>query len=69
MATRFAGDFFGASLREIPDESTLFKYFPSLKDTYKRAREESDAKNQPRLTGNVRGAQAFAGFKTFEVPR
>lgn len=69
MAIRFAGDFFGASLEETPDESTLFKYFPSLKDTFKYAKQASDTKNEPRLTGNVRGAKAFAGFKTFEAPR
>jgi hypothetical protein len=69
MATRFAGDFFGASLTEIPDESTLFKYFPGLRDTYKQTKQASDTKNEPRLTGNVRGTKAFAGFKTFEAPK
>lgn len=69
MATRFAGDFFGVPLSVGTDESELVKYFPGLKDTYKYAQKPEGEGRGPRLTGNLRGSQAFAGFKLFEAPK
>lgn len=69
MATRFAGDFFGVPLSIETDQSELVKYFPGLGDTYKYAKKSEGEKQGPRLTGNLRGAQAFAGFKLFETPK
>jgi len=76
MATRYAGDYFGVSLEDSSDSSKLLEYFPGLRNTYKKksaeAKErlyEEDPSNEPRLTGNLRAAARFPGFKTFEAPR
>jgi len=65
---RFAGDYFGAPIATEEDGSELLKRFPELRDTFKNVKQSANAKNEPRLTGNVKGARAFAGFKTFEAP-
>jgi len=69
MATRFAGDFFGVPLSQETDESELVKYFPGLKDTFRSTRQTEADKKGPRLTGNLQGSRAFAGFKLFEAPK
>jgi hypothetical protein len=69
MATRFAGDFFGVPLSQGTDESELVKYFPGLRDTYHFIRQTENDKKGPRLTGNLQGSRAFAGFKLFEAPK
>lgn len=69
MATRFAGDFFGVPLSQEADESQLVRYFPGLKDTYRFARQTEEDKKGPRLTGNLQGPRAFAGFRLFDAPR
>lgn len=66
---RFAGDFFDVPAEQQADQSKLFEYFPGLRDTFKYAQRQQDDKNSPRLTGNLKGSRAFAGFKLFEAPK
>ena len=76
MATRYAGDYFGIAVDDSTDASTLMEYFPDLRETYRkkaktepqRPEEQKNSRNEPRLTGNLRAAKQFAGFKTFEAP-
>lgn len=76
MASRYAGDYFGVAIDDSTDASKLMEYFPSLRETYKRKtktepqrpEEQKNSRNEPRLTGNLRAAKQFAGFKTFEAP-
>lgn len=66
---RFAGDFFGVPSEQEPDQSKLLQYFPSLKNTFNYAQQPQKDKNTPRLTGNLQGSRAFAGFKLFETSK
>lgn len=76
MASRYAGDYFGVAIDDSTDASKLMEYFPSLRETYKRKtktepqrpEKQKNSRNEPRLTGNLRAAKQFAGFKTFEAP-
>lgn len=52
MATRFAGDYFGISQADFSDTSELLKYFPDLRDTYKRIKTKENEDKGPKITGN-----------------
>ena len=66
---RYAGDYFGVALEPEGSSSSslLLTYFPTLRNTYKK-KTKTEAKG-PALTGNVRAAQEFGGFKLFEAPK
>ena len=66
---RFAGDYFGAPIATEEGGSELLTRFPELRSTFKSVKQSANTKKEPRLTGNVKGARAFAGFKIFEAPK
>jgi hypothetical protein len=66
MAVRYAGDYFGISLAEPEDKSSvLLGYYPELRNPAKAA--EGADKNEARLVGGVQAPKTFTGFKTFEA--
>lgn len=62
MATRYAGDYFGLSMSDVSDSdsSKLMSYFPALRSTYSKKKEENSG---PVLFGGVSGVKPFGGFK------
>lgn len=72
MATRFAGDFFGAAMvgPDTDKGSLLLDYFPELRRAKKQSNEEEDAGEDTGSARSFRGRQAvtpFTGYKTFEA--
>jgi len=72
MATRFAGDFFGAALTgpEADQGSLLLDYFPELRKAKKKSNKEEEAVEDTGEARSFRGRQAvapFTGYKTFET--
>lgn len=64
MATRYAGDYFGISLAQPEDQSSvLLDYYPELRNP---AKAKSDATGA-RSYGGTEAAKVFTGFKTFEA--
>lgn len=63
MATRYAGDYFGISLAQPEDKSSvLLDYYPELR---KPATSKGDVTGA-RSYGGAEAAKVFTGFKTFE---
>lgn len=62
MATRYAGDYFGLSMGDMSDSdsSKLMSYFPALRSTYSKKKQEDGG---PVLFGGVSGVKPFGGFK------
>ncbi len=66
MATRYAGNYFGISLREPGDEgSVLLGYYPELRSPGKAP---EDQEKGARGLGGTQAVKVFSGFKTFEAP-
>lgn len=66
---RYAGDYFGVAIEpeDSSSSSLLLSYFPTLRNTYKKKTQTET--EGPALTGNVKAAQEFGGFKLFETPK
>jgi len=63
MAVRYAGDYFGISLAEPEDKSSvLLSYYPELRNPAKAA--DRTGKNEARSLGGVQAPKFFTGFKT-----
>jgi len=62
--TRYAGDYFGISLRDDEDQgiSKLMSYFPSLRSTFGIQSEGAD-ENTPQQTGGKYAVQPFGGSR------
>ena len=62
--TRYAGDYFGISLRDEEDSgvSKLFSYFPSLRNTF-GIKSEGANENTPQQTGGRYAVQPFGGSR------
>ncbi len=64
MASRYAGDYFGISLGNSGNTSSvLLDYYPELRSPAKRT---EAAPTGPRSVGGTEAAKVFTGFKTFE---